>query len=264
MAVIPKLRRRPKDPTGTMTLIEHLAELRNRLIVAIFAIGLGAVVGWFLYGPVFDVFIRNPYCNLLHVHPELGPQGVGTGACRFVYFSPVEPFFIKIKIATFIGLIVALPVVLFQVWRFVTPGLTSKERRYTIPFIASSLVLFGLGAWFGYITLPKALDFLLGFAGTNNLVGLLQISKYITFVMFMVLAFGLSFEFPLLLISLVLVGVLTSARLRAWRRQAIVGIAVFAAVATPTQDWFTMTAMMVPLIIFYELAILVARFVLKK
>jgi sec-independent protein translocase protein TatC len=263
MAVIPRLRRRPKNSTGTMTLVEHLAELRNRLIASIAAIGLGAVVGWFLYGPVFDIFIRNPYCSLLKVHPELGPTTAG-GGCKFVYLGPVEPFLVKIKIATVIGLLVALPIVLYEVWRFVTPGLTAKERRYTVPFIVSSLVLFGLGAWFGYLTLPKALDFLLGFAGTQSLVGTLQITKYITFVIFMILAFGISFEFPLVLISLVIVGVLNSQRLRAWRRQAIVGIAVFAAVATPTQDWFTMTMMMVPLIVFYELAILIARFVLKK
>jgi sec-independent protein translocase protein TatC len=263
MAVLPKLRRRPRDPTGTMTLVEHLGELRHRLVVSIFAIGLGAVAGWFLFGPVFDIFIKNPYCNLLRVHPVLAPPTTG-GTCRFVYLGPVEPFLVKIKIATFIGLLVALPIVLYQIWRFVTPGLTARERRYTVPFIVSSLVLFGLGAWFGYLTLPKALDFLLGFAGTQDLVGTLQISKYITFVMFMILAFGVSFEFPLLLISLVMVGVLNSRRLRSFRRQAIVGIAVFAAVATPTQDWFTMTMMMVPLIVFYELAILVARFVLKK
>jgi sec-independent protein translocase protein TatC len=124
-------------------------------------------------------------------------------------------------------------------------------------------VLFVLGGLFAIYTLPKALGFLLGFAGTTRLFAVLSIGKYLGFVTLVILAFGASFEFPLVLISLVMVNLVSSRQLRSWRRYALVGIAVFAAVITPSQDWFTMTAMMLPLLLFYELAIIVAR-LLKK
>ena len=204
--------------------------------------------------------MQKPFCAIIHDHPELALK---PGSCQFVFQTPVEPFFIKLKIVTFIGLGIALPIVLWQLWRFVTPGLQGRERRYAIPFVIASILLFGLGAAFGIYTLPKALNFLLGFAGPG-LVATLSVSKYMSFVFFMIAAFGLSFEFPVVLTALVMAGVLNSQKLRRWRRGAIVGIAVFAAVITPTQDWYTMTLMMVPLIIFYEISILIARFVLKK
>ncbi len=244
-----------------MTLVEHLAELRSRLFASILAIALGAVVGWFLYPSVFH-FLQRPYCSFIEHNEQLNPF-TGKG-CRLAYLSVAEPFLIKVKVASFLGFLVALPVVLYELWRFVTPGLTARERRFGVPFVLSSVALFALGTWFAFLTLPKALNFLLGFAGTTDVVAVLSISKYVSFVMILVLGFGASFEFPLLLISLVVVGVLNSRRLRDWRRQAILGIAIFAAVVTPSQDWFTMTAMMVPLIVFYELSILVSRFLLKK
>jgi sec-independent protein translocase protein TatC len=176
----------------------------------------------------------------------------------------LEPFTTKIKIVTVSGLLLAMPVLLFELWAFITPGLKDRERKFAIPFVLSSMVLFGLGAWFGLVTLPRALNFLLGFAGTSGVLILMSVGKYVGFVVLVVAAFGLSFEFPLVLISLMTVGVLSSKQLSRWRRYAVVGIAVFAAVITPSQDWFTMSAMMVPLLIFYELAILVGRFLLKR
>ncbi len=242
-----------------MTLMEHLGELRTRIIIVFCAVAAGAVIGWFLYPPVFT-FMQKPFCTIIHDHPDLALK---PGSCQFVFQTPVEPFFIKLKIVTFIGLAIALPVVLWQLWRFVTPGLQGRERRYAIPFVVASILLFGLGAAFGIFALPKALNFLLGFAGPG-LVATLSVSKYMSFVFFMIAAFGLSFEFPVALIALVLAGVLNSQKLRRWRRGGIVGIAVFCAVITPTQDWYTMTLMMVPLIMFYEISILIARFVLKR
>ncbi len=256
-----KLKRREPNPTGAMTLIEHLGELRTRLLISLGAVAVGAVIGWFLYQPVFS-FLQKPYCEIIREHPELAISK--NAGCKFVFNSAVGPFLIKLKVVSFIGLAIALPVVLYQVWRFITPGLTSNERRYAIPFVTASVVLFLLGAYFGIFTLPKALNFLLGFAGTDTLVSALDVTKYMSFVFFMILAFGISFELPVILVSLAAAGVLSSQRLRQWRRGAIVGIAVFAAVITPTQDWFTMTAMMVPLILFYEMSILITRFVLKK
>jgi sec-independent protein translocase protein TatC len=165
----------------------------------------------------------------------------------------------KIKLVAFLGLVLALPVVLYQLWRFITPGLLPRERRYAVPFVLVSLALFALGGWFAILTLPKGLEFLLGFAGTERVEAVLSIAKYIGFVMVLILVFGAAFEFPVVLVSLTLVGVLSSQQLRQWRRYALLIIAVGAAVITPSQDFFTMLAMMVPLLVFYELSILISR-----
>jgi sec-independent protein translocase protein TatC len=254
MAVIPRRRRRPRP--SSMTVIEHLSELRTRIIISFAAVAVAAIGGWFLYRPVVNL-LTNPYCDFMRAHPQFAFDS--SNPCKLVFSSPLQPFLVKLKVAVFLGLAMALPVVLYELWMFVMPGLTSKERRYTLPFVLSSLVLFGLGGWFALVTLPKGLNFLLGFAGSSRVLLLLTFDKYLGFVMLLILAFGVSFEFPVVLISLELAGVVTSRRLRQWRRYAILGIAIFAAVITPSQDWFTMSAMMVPLIGFYELSILVGR-----
>jgi sec-independent protein translocase protein TatC len=243
-----------------MTVVGHLEELRTRLIVSVGAVALGAVGAWFLYPRVFR-FLSNPFCRFMVRHPTLAIDP--KQPCQLAFTSPVEPFLIKIKLVAFLGVILALPVVLYELWMFVTPGLTSRERRFALPFVLSSLALFTLGAWFAMLTLPKGLDFLLGFAGTTRIVAVLTIGKYLAFVVLLIVAFGVSFEFPLILIFLALVGVLSSRKLRQGRRYAVLAIAVFAAVITPSQDWFTMSALMVPLIVFYELSILITR-LLKK
>jgi sec-independent protein translocase protein TatC len=161
-------------------------------------------------------------------------------------------------VVVFLGLAVALPVVLYQLWAFITPGLTAKERRYAAPFIVSSVLLFALGATFAFITLPKALDFLLGFAG-DVAVPLITLDRYVSFAVLVTLAFGVSFLFPVVLVFLELVGILSSARLRSWRRWAILAIAVFAAVITPSSDPYSMLAMMLPMYLFYEAAIIIGR-----
>ena len=246
-----------------MSVLEHLDELRTRLIISVVVVALGAVGGWFLYRPVFNL-LTNPFCTFIRPHPSLAVRNEPSTQCGLAFYSVLEPFLVKLKVAVFTGFALALPVVLYEAWMFVTPGLMPRERRFAIPFVVSSLVLFVMGALFAIWTLPKALNFLLGFAGTTKLFAVLSIEKYLGFVTLLILAFGVSFEFPLVLISLTFVGVLSSRQLRHWRRHALLGIAVFAAVITPSQDWFTMTAMMVPLLVFYYLAILVGRFVLKK
>lgn len=254
------LRRRRRRPGGTMTVIEHLTELRTRIVVSLVAVAAGMAVAWPLYRPVFNV-LSNPYCDFIRHHPALAVDRARP--CQLVYLSVVEPFLVKVKLVGFVGVLLALPVLLYELWAFVTPGLTSRERKYAVPFVLASLALFGLGGWFALLTLPKGLNFLLGFAGSTRVVTFLSIGRYLGFVTLLILAFGASFEFPLILVSLTLVGVLSSRKLRQWRRYALLLIAVVAAVITPSQDWFTMTAMMVPLIVFYELSILVAR-LLKK
>jgi sec-independent protein translocase protein TatC len=256
MKLIPeRLRRRSnRDPEGTMTLVEHLTELRYRMVVALAAIAVGAFFGWFLYDPVIDL-LTEPYCAYWRTVP---PQLRTTEQCALSFFGALEPALIKLKLVFFLGLFIALPVVLYQLWAFIVPGLSRRERRLAIPFVLSSVLLFALGALFAYWTLPKALAFLLGFAG-NEFTPVLAGDRFLSFVMVVALTFGLAFEFPVALVFLLIAGVISTAQLRQWRRGAIVFIAVFAAVITPSSDPFTMLAMAIPMMLFYEGAIIVGR-----
>jgi sec-independent protein translocase protein TatC len=259
MSVFARLRRRPpEERTGSMTLVQHLDELRHRLIVCIIAIAGGAVVGWFLYGPVLNL-ILNPYCDYWNT---TDPKLRITETCSLFFNEPLGAMIVKLKIVVFIGLMVALPVLMYQLWMFIVPGLTKKERRMGIPFVGSSIVLFALGALFAYITLPRGLNFLLGFAG-SEFTPILTGDRFVAFVILVAVAFGLAFEFPVLLVFLELVGVLSTEKLRKWRRFAFLGIAIFAAVITPSADPYTMLAMTIPMWLFYEAAIIIGRLMKK-
>jgi sec-independent protein translocase protein TatC len=251
-------RRSPEQRVGSMTVMEHLEELRHRIVIAIIALALGSIVGWFLY-PWFIHLVRIPYCDYVSTLP---PAATPPAGCNFVAPAPLDPMLVKLKIVVFLGLAVSLPVVLYQLWAFIVPGLTPRERKLSIPFIVSSTLLFLLGGLVAFVTLPKALNFLLGFAG-QEVKPLLQFNTYVSFVVLVTLAFGVSFEFPVLLVFLLLVGVLTTARLRSWRRWSILAIAVFAAIITPSSDPYSMLAMMIPMVLFYEGAIIVGRLMKK-
>ncbi|MGH2677010.1 MAG: twin-arginine translocase subunit TatC [Actinomycetota bacterium] len=233
-----------------MTLVEHLDELRRRLIISMAAVALASVVGFVFYQPILD-FLQKPYRDAVESLPQ-------TITSDLIVTTPTEPFLAFIKIGVFSGLLIALPVLLYQVWRFITPGLTHRERRFAIPFVLSSLVLFAGGTLFAFMILPRGLNFLFSFGG-DNLVPLLTIDRYLSFLFFLILAFGLSFELPLVLLFLTGVRVISSAQLRRWRRYAALGTVIFAAMATPTQDPYTMLLMWIPLYLLYEGAILVAR-----
>jgi sec-independent protein translocase protein TatC len=255
MKVFPRIRRRsPEDRAGTMTVVQHLEELRSRLIVSLVAIGIGAAIGWFLYDPVIRA-LKDPYCDYWRSLPR---ELRSTEGCVLVFLGPLDGMIVKLKAVFFLGLIIAVPVLLWELWRFIVPGLTARERKMAVPFILSSTLLFLLGVGFAYWTLPKGLSFLLGFAG-EGFAPFLTGSQYLTFVMLVALAFGVSFEFPILLIFLELAGILSSQKLRAWRRYAILFISVFAAIITPSSDPYTMLAMMIPMYIFYEAAIIIGR-----
>lgn len=239
-----------------MTVVEHLEELRRRLIVSLAAVGVASVAGFVLYERILD-FLVGPYKEALAGLPAAArpPGAFGKG---LVFSSPVDAFLTLLKVGFFSGFLLALPVVLWQVWRFVVPALSRRERRLGVAFVVSSLALFAGGTAFAFAILPRGLGFLLGFGGTN-LIPLLSADRYIGFLIFLILAFGLSFEFPLVMVFLAAARIVTTAQMRRMRRYVYFGIAVFAAVATPTQDPYTMLAMTVPLILFYEGAILVAR-----
>ncbi len=227
-----------------MSVVEHLTELRRRLVVSAAAIAVGAAVGFALYGSILRVLI-DPYVQ-------------ATGKSTLFITDPLEGFSTRLKVAGYTGFVLATPVLLWQLWRFVNPGLERRERRLAVPFVASGALLFCLGAGLAFYTLPRALDFLVDIGG-QNVETLFSPSKYLGLITFMMLAFGLTFEFPIVLVFLQLAGVLSSGRLRRWRRGTVVFIFVFVAVVTPSQDPYSLFALAVPMYVFYEAAILVGR-----
>lgn len=233
---------------GRMTLVEHLAELRRRLIVSIAALAVGGVIAFLLYNQILS-FLVAPYRHITH------SRGL-------IITDPLEGFATRLKVAGWSGLFLASPVVLWELWRFITPGLHPKEKRYAIPFIVASILLFLMGAAVALITFQPALRFLLGVGG-HQLRPFLTPSKYLSLIMLMIIAFGLSFEFPIVLVFLEMAGVLPSAKLKRWRRYAFLIIVIIAAVITPSQDPISLFAMAIPMYIFYEGAIIVGR-LLKK
>jgi sec-independent protein translocase protein TatC len=244
----------PAVDTG-MTLVEHLTELRKRLIICALAVLVGMLVGFILYEWVFD-FLIAPYKDIATADNAVVPG-------KLVVFDPLEGFSVRIKTSAYTGIALAMPVILWQIWQFVTPGLYPHERRYAVPFVASALVLFSLGAGLAYYTLPRALDFLVNIGG-DDLVTAFAPGKYFQLITYMMLAFGIGFEFPIVLIFLQMAGILETETLRKGRRFAIVGILVLVAVITPSGDPISMLMLSVPMIIFYEVAIIAGRIITKR
>jgi sec-independent protein translocase protein TatC len=239
------LRRRPKDPEGRMPLRQHLHELRNRLLKAGLAIVLGAVAGWFLYPPVFDALMR-PIYDLARAHPE-----------RFVsinFAQVASPFNLRLKLSFYIGFVVSSPIWLYQLWAFIVPGLTRREKRYAMSFVAVAVPLFLAGLALAWLVLPNAVRFLTEFTpkgGSNVIVA----DDYLTFVLRIMLAFGLAFVTPLLLVALNMVGVLPArALIKAWR-VAVFLCFLFAAIASPTPDAGSMLALAFPMVALYMAAV---------
>ncbi|MHB8294381.1 MAG: twin-arginine translocase subunit TatC [Acidimicrobiales bacterium] len=228
-----------------MSLVEHLAELRRRLVVAIVAILVAATVAFGFYNPLLE-FFKQPYCHLAPRH------------CQLYITGPLDGLMLRINVALYGGLVIASPVVLFQLWRFITPGLNPNEKRYAVPFVIFSVVLFLAGAAVAMVSFPHALAFL-GAVGGPSLRAIYSPSKYLRLILLMMLAFGLTFEFPVLLVSLELAGVLASSKLASWRRSAVVIIFIAAAVITPSSDPFSMLAMAIPMVAFYEASIWIGR-----
>jgi sec-independent protein translocase protein TatC len=237
---------------GRMTLVEHLTELRRRLIICAVAVGVAAIVA-FIFSDQIISFLVKPYQDL--------PRR-SAGVDTLIATDPLAPFLVRLKVATYAGVVLALPIWLWEVWRFVTPGLHKHEKRYAVPFILSSIVLFLLGGFIAWLTLPKALDFLATIGG-SDITPLYTADKYLTLVSLMIVAFGLSFEFPVLLVFLMLVGVLKPRTLAKGRRWAVVGITTFAAVITPSQDPYSLMFMAVPMYLFYEASIVIGRLMKK-
>ena len=255
----PSFRRRPerpkvKTPDDVMTLTDHLGELRVRIIRCALAVTLFAVLIIAFYDQVLD-FLTQPYIDLcLRRGDDFCGFDASTGQAPLNFFDPVEGLSTRLRIATYGGLILAMPVVLWEIWRFIVPALHAKEKRYAIPFILSSVLLFLLGGLLAYLTLGKALEFLISWAG-SDVEPLFQVSKYVRLVMLMVAAFGVGFQFPVLLVFLQLVGVVTPQQLLKGWRYALVGIVVVAAVITPSGDPISLAALAVPMTVLYLIAV---------
>lgn len=254
MALIPnRLRRAAKDPEGRMPVLAHLRELRRRLIVIVLIIMAGAVLGWFLYPHTIE-FLKHPYCS---VPAKYRYTPSGTNDCALIYHGVLEGFTTRLKVSVISGAVFTAPLWLYQIWAFITPGLRANERKYTLTFIAASTLLFAGGVALAYFVLSKGLRILLEQAGGGT-QALLTVGDYISFVVLMLVVFGSAFEVPLLVVMANFVGVLPASLLRKSRRTAIFLIFLFAAVATPTTDPFTMCAMAVPIVLLYEVAVRIA------
>lgn len=247
---------------GEMSLVEHLQELRTRLFKAALAVAGGFAVGFVFRFPVLNV-LKRPYCALPAELRAGTTNAFDAEKCRLIFTDPLGAFVISLKAAAVVAVLIAAPVACYQLWRFVTPGLEPVERKYSLPFVLASGLLFVGGAVFSYLVIPRGLEFLLGFAG-EGIVSLMDANEYMNFMLVVMISFGLAFNFPLVLIMLTLMDVLTADQLRHYRRHAIFGVFVAAAIITPTQDPFTLTLMAAPLIAFYEATILIARFIERR
>lgn len=228
-----------------MTVVEHLTELRRRLIVALAAVGVGGVLCFIAFDQIVELLV-DPYTDL-------------TGRETLIFTDPLEGFSTRLRVAGYGGVVLASPVLLWELWRFVTPGLYAREKRYAVPFLLSSVALFAFGGFFAYQALPRALEFLLTIGG-EPLDPLLSANRYVSLVALMIVAFGVAFEFPVVLTFLLIARVITTAQLRRARRWVVIAIVTFAAVITPSGDPYTQLFMSVPMYVFYEAVILIGRF----
>ncbi len=234
-----------RNAASGMTLAEHLAEARHRLLISMTTVLALGVAAFVLYSPILRI-LQQPYC---HATP---------GHCRFLVTNPLDGLTLRVKISLFGGLLFASPVLLWQTWRFVTPGLRAAERRYAVPFVLASLAFFGAGVAVAYFSFGHALDFLQSIGG-HSLVSYYNPNQYLGLFLLMMFIFGIAFEFPVVLVALELARIVRPAQLlHAWR-YAVIAITIAAAVFTPSGDPLSMMALALPLTAFYFLAIAVGK-----
>ena len=234
------------SPAGGMTIFGHLAELRMRLVRMMLAVATGSIVILVFYDQ-FLRFLTQPYRNICSTRPDFNCDGT------LFTLGPIEGLSARMRIAGYGGLIIALPVIM---WQFIVPALNKQEKKYSIPFIVTSVILFLTGAGLAYWTLDKALEFLIAWSGAG-VEQTYQISKYISLVAMMVLAFGAGFLVPVLVVFLQLVGVVTPQTLIKQWRYSFMGTFLIAAVVTPSGDPISMMALAIPMTLLFLLAVLI-------
>jgi sec-independent protein translocase protein TatC len=244
----------PPDDDKRMTVVEHLSELRRVLIISLAGWGATTAAAFAFHGQVLTA-LERPLLQVLGKGNHLSPLPIVT--------TPTEPLTIPLKVSLAVGFVGALPIILWQVWSFVAPGLRPVERKFAGPFIASSLLLFAGGGAFAYFIMPVGLNFLATFLG-GNATFLPDLNAYLSFFTLLIVVFGLTFELPVVVVLLGVLGIVSSKRLRAWRRGIWVGIIAASFVVTPGADPFTPTALLIPLIVLFEVAVLILDRVFKR
>jgi sec-independent protein translocase protein TatC len=243
---------------GSMSLLDHLRELRTRLFRASIAIVLGMIVGYFLSRPIIGL-LQDPYCDLARHQAAAGNGGIVPAGykCGFVALKVTDPLLLTLKISLYAGLIVSAPFWFYQLWAFVAPGLHRNERRWAYVFAGLAAPLFAGGSVLAYIVVAKGLQFLLSFIN-NDTTFMLEAMAYVDFVTGMMLVFGVAFEFPLGIMLANIAGIVTGKRLLGWWRIAVFIFFLFAAIATPTADPFGMTFLALAMTVLYFGAVVFA------
>ena len=222
------------DQEGRMSLIEHIRELRNRVVKIVLALLVGTGVGLVFFEPVWHL-IERPFCSA-KINNHTGCRGLGH---QLVLNSVLAPFMLRVEVAFFFGLVVTSPIWLYQIWAFVAPGLHAREKRWSYLFLGTAVPLFLAGVTLAYWSLGRSMHYLLGLT-PDHVSNLIQVDQYMSFVMTMLLAFGIAFEVPLLIIMLNLAGLLPHERFRKWRRVMLFGVFLIAGMANPSPDPITM------------------------
>src|ERR1700742_935492 len=236
------------DSEGRMPLVDHLRELRNRLLKAALALVLVMVLGFVFFNPIWH-FVSHPFCSAT-INGRTGCHQTGD---QLVVTGVFDPFMLRVKIAFFVGLIVSSPVWLYQIWAFIAPGLYRKEKRWAYLFVAIAAPLFGAGAVLAYFVMSRGLRYLLGLT-PRGVLNLPSIDTYLSYFQGMILGFGLAFELPVALVILNLAHILTHERFRRWRKMMLFGAFLFAGIANPSPDPLSMLLLAAPCVVLVEVA----------
>lgn len=257
---VPFKKKKSAEPAVDMALLDHLSELRSRLIKSVLAVVAGAVFILVFQNPVFD-FLAAPYCD---IGANVGVAEGSEECAKFLVTGPLDQFDVLLSLAGWGGLILAMPVILYQMARFVLPGLYPNEKRAVLPFLAASVILLAIGVTMAYLFLPRSLEVLAGIGNEDRFSQFFTADQYLSFFIKMILAFGIAFEFPLVLVFLQMIGVVQTSTLRRQRRIAMVFVVIAAAIITPTGDPFTLAVIGVPMYLFYEVSLLIGGRLTKK
>ena len=226
---------RQQNPEGRMPLMDHLRELRNRVVKMVLGLAGGMIVGFIFFTPIWHV-IERPLCSAV-IRGQTGCNNLGVN--QLVLDGPLDSFYLRVKVAVIAGVILSSPVWLYQIWAFVAPGLYAREKRWSYIFLGTAVPLFLIGVTLAYWSLGRSMHYLLGLT-PEHVANLIQVDQYMSFVMTMLLAFGIAFEVPLLIVMLNMAGILTHERFRKWRRVMIFGVFLIAGMANPSPDPITM------------------------